>query len=84
MIGKLITMIIPPRIYTNGAYDVLGHMIGIQRWQKLWGVITKGYFLQYIIDITKETNVYEVGDEVSFPKYHLFWDKSPQFKKGSV
>jgi len=40
--------------------------------------------LQYIKDITKETNVYEVGDEVSFPKYHLFWDKSPQFKKGSV
>jgi hypothetical protein len=67
-------MIIPPRIYTNGAYDVLGYMTGIWRWQKLWGVITK----------TKYPNVYEVGDEVSFPKYHLFWDKSPQFKKGSV
>jgi hypothetical protein len=69
ILTTLFTNVFPPKIYTNGAYDVRGYMFGVWRWKKLWGVVIN----------TKYPNVYSIGREVYFPKYHLFWDKKPQF-----
>lgn len=66
----MITKIFKPKTYSNGAYWVRGYMYGFWRWKRLWGVVEK----------TKYPNVYDVGREVNFPKYHCFWDKEPQFK----
>jgi len=57
-------------MYTNGAYLVFGSMVGFWRWKKL-----KGYIVN-----SKFPNVYSVYQDVVFNKYHLFWDKEPQFK----
>jgi len=52
-------------IYTNGAYEIEGTM-------------EKG-ILKGIIVSTRYSSVYEISSAATFPEYHNYFDKEPQF-----
>ena len=56
---------LPKFVYTNGAYDVLGYVFK----KRVVGTIIK----------SKYPLVYDVGDNVEFPLYHIDSDTEPQF-----